>query len=254
MDNWAKKEKLTKRAKEHTAKMETAYGEEIRRAIRQTIVYGEAAKTPRRQLSFMETEVMYMNTDTVSALFSGETGQDKTAVLNFASYKNPGGMFMNGSSAQEEMLCHESFLYNVLAAQKGYYAWNNGHKNRALYMNRALYSPGILFLRNGEERYADVITCAAPNLSAGRRYMGVSLPENEAVLRERIRFVRDIAEENEVRTLILGAYGCGVFGQDPQTVAKIFKEEFAATSVWKLIYAVPGKDRNAQVFAEHFRR
>lgn len=69
----------------------------------------------------------------------------KTAVLNFASYKNPGGKFMEGSSAQEECLCHASTLYNVLKQFPVYYQWNRVHNNRALYTNRALYSEDVIF-------------------------------------------------------------------------------------------------------------
>ena len=71
---------------------------------------------------------------------------------------------------------------------------------------------------------ADVITCAAPNYSAAGRYAGVELDKNNAELYRRIKFVLDIAEENHVDTLILGAFGCGVFGQDAAVVAKYFKK------------------------------
>ena len=33
-----------------------------------------------------------------------------------------------------------------------------------------------------------------------------------------------MAKENQVDLLILGAYGCGVFGQNVKEVAEIFKE------------------------------
>lgn len=90
-------------------------------------------------------EVSVVDLDTVSAIFRYKRKEKRTAILNFASYKNAGGMFLQGSSAQEESLCHASFLYNVLSEFKDYYAWNDKHKNRALYENRALYSPDVVF-------------------------------------------------------------------------------------------------------------
>ena len=50
------------------------------------------------------------------------------------------------------------------------------------------------------------------------------MDENNAELFRRIKFVLDVAEENKVETLVLGAFGCGVFGQDAAVVAKYFKK------------------------------
>lgn len=77
--------------------------------------------------------------DSVSCLFN-LSDNGRTAILNYASYKSPGGFFLEGSPAQEEALCHESNLYPILLAfDRTYYAW----LNKALYLNRALYSSGI---------------------------------------------------------------------------------------------------------------
>lgn len=189
-------------------------------------------------------ESIVVNMDTVSAVFAYGSGDDKTAVLNFASYKNPGGGFLAGSSAQEEALCMESILYEVLSDHllADYYDYNNQHKNKALYLNRGLYSPGIVFGRNGKETAACVLTVAAPNRKAYLDYINnASEMENLEVLRDRIRFVSEILNSQGIETAILGAYGCGVFGQDPEVVAGLFKEYMAKTNVKKVIYAVIDK-------------
>lgn len=136
-----------------------------------------------------------------------------------------------------------------------FYDWNNRHKNKALYLNRGLFSPGVWFFRENSHVECSVITCAAPNKSAAQKYQNVSDEENTKVLRSRIKFVLDMAKDNNVRTLILGAYGCGVFGQDGTEVANIFKEYL--TTTYKcfdtVIFAVPsGRDGNYEKFAKVF--
>lgn len=104
-------------------------------------------------------------------------------------------------------------------------------------------------------KFGDVITCAAPNKSAAQKYQNVSDEENTRVLRLRIKFVLDIAKNNQVNTLILGAYGCGVFGQDPKEVASIFKEylENSHKCFKKVIFAIPeGRDGNLEFFKSVF--
>lgn len=161
--------------------------------------------------------------DSVDASIRAFEAGNKVTLLNFASYKNPGGKFLDGSSAQEESICHKSNLYNVLSSEKlkEYYEWNNLHKNKALYKNRALYTPDIIF----DNAYKiDVITCAAPNFSAASKYMSVTEEENSKVLKDRIDFLLNVISEFNTDTLILGAWGCGVFGQNPAEVARLFKE------------------------------
>ena len=93
------------------------------------------------------------------------------------------------------------------------------------------------------------------NKSAARQYKNVSDEENSEALRSRIRFVLDIAKENQVNVLILGAYGCGVFGQNAEEVAGIFREYlFSSHRCFdKVIFAIPeGRDKNFEAFAKAF--
>lgn len=194
-----KKEELKEKAANHTKMMEAGFKEEIDECVKGTKIYGgdgaAVAEVSERMpdIELTDTapkrpEIIVDGMDSVKSMLKHRDG--KTAVLNFASYKNPGGKFLDGSSAQEECLCHSSILYNVLKRFPDYYAWNKQHNNRALYTNRALYSEDVVFVDESVCVYgadpeivrADVITCAAPNYSAAGKYAKVEVDENNAEL------------------------------------------------------------------------
>jgi len=251
MDYFINKNELKKKAVSWTEKMAALYQNEIKEAIENTKKYDSLSLFPVADKSI--PEVVYTNAGTVEALFEIED-EGKIAILNFASYKNPGGLFIGGSSAQEEMLCHHSFLYNVLREfEDSYYERNRSNLNRGLYQDECLYSPDITFFNEDATKIADVITCAAPNKSL-LRYGRFTSEENTQVLKKRAQFIKNIAQVNNVEVLILGAWGCGVFKQEPEEVAKIFEEVFAKTSIKKIVYAVPGSDNNAKCFQNHFSK
>lgn len=239
-------------AVKHTAEMASLYENEIRFCIKNSMIYSPGsifARVGTRPIA--APEIVFENVDSVSAVFR-HAGEGNVAVLNFASYKNPGGRFIDGSIAQEEALCHESFLYNVLSKFNSFYDWNNKNVNRGLYLDRAIFSPGVLFVRNDHEAFCDVITCASPNKIPAVRYHLFTNEENSEVLRERIQFIKKIAEDNMIDTLILGAFGCGVFMQDPDEVASVFGNVFSESTVKKIVFAVPGENKNTKVFRKHF--
>lgn len=249
---WVNKEQRANTAIMHTKEMEKQFKNEIETCINETKKYNK--NDTFKMNSKKEINIKVVNTDSVSAIFDFNDG--KTAVLNFASYKNPGGMFINGSKAQEECLCHESFLYNVLKEKDDYYDWNKQHKNKALYLDRALYSPNVLFIHNKKQLNCDVITCAAPNKTTAQKYCSVSNQINKESLENRIEFILKIAIANNVDTIILGAFGCGVFGQDATEVAEIFKDKLLKYPYFKsVIFAIPdGKDNNLNQFKKVFEK
>ena len=76
---------------------------------------------------------------------------------------------------------------------------------------------------------ADVITCAAPNAKAFlRRKYGLRWDEYTTdleitvAMHDRILTVLDTAVIGGKNNLVLGAFGCGVFGNNPETVADYF--------------------------------
>lgn len=248
---WQGKNQRKEKALVHNKKMTEEFREEITWSVNHTKVYSPNSFKDRQEPAQGHPEVIVDNLDTVSAVFKYEIPDKNTIVLNFASYKNPGGGFLAGSSAQEESLCMESHLYEVLSHEKlkSFYDWNNKHKNKSLYLNRALYSEAVAFVRPYPDRpdeqvaVADVLTCAAPNRKAYMDYIiGANEVENLTALEERIAFIHDIiAEQENIGTVILGAFGCGVFGQNPETVAKMFMERMKEISADRVVYAVIDK-------------
>lgn len=233
--------------KENLEYVNTYYSDEVLHSRKMTRVYDSNTKFNCIE-SNQKPNIQLVQKDTVSALFEDITEQDGlVGILNFASYKNPGGGYLNGSYAQEEALCHVSTLYSVLCSQSRFYNVNIHRLNNSLYTNRALYSPDIVFFSEDYDKYADVITCAAPNRKAALK-KGVSEEENETALKSRIKFIYNIANENQIDTLILGAYGCGVFGQNPKKVAALFLE-YAKGKAKTIIFAVP-QGKNYESFVE----
>lgn len=251
---WQDRSSRAENARKHHEQMLLKYADEIAYSVTETKMYGGQDLMPVYDAEGAVPECIYENAGTDAAFIRAwqQYQGKKIAVLDFASYQSPGGKFMEGSSAQEESLCHVSTLYECLAAKKNYYTWNTQHKNHALYTNRALYVPNVVFDVNGIHAEGNVIACAAPNRSAFVRYnYGKDADEkNHMALESRIRFIKAVAEDNNVDVLILGAFGCGVFGQDQDETAALFKDIFAKTSVSHLIYAVPVgvHPKNAEAF------
>lgn len=264
--NWINKTQRAEKAKTHAMMISVMAYHHIDESVLHTTEYTGSAEVHTKS----RNDNMYVSVedlDSVSSVFKHDTLWKRLAVLNFASYKNPGGCFLNGSCAQEEALCHHSTLFNVLLEfDQSFYAYNRKHTNCSLYTNRGLYSENIAFFKQEtleqedlfrtEHTIADVITVAAPNASAAFAYHNISKEENLQALRSRIHFVLDIAEAQRVKILILGAFGCGVFGQDPKVVASIFKEflETGNYSFEEVYFAVPrsATNKNYEAFVEVF--
>lgn len=162
-------------------------------------------------------------------------------VLNFASFTRPGGGFIKGAIAQEEALCHVSNLYNVLLAFKDEYNknFNKSSFETGLYEDWGIFSPSVYFkFGENSDLLVNVITCPAPNYNVYKKYCS---DENLYLktLESRIKFVLDMAKVHDQEILILGAFGCGVFGNDSTLVASIFKSQLRNYKFEKVIFAIP---------------
>ena len=149
------------------------------------------------------------------------------AVLNFASAISAGGGFLRGARAQEEDIARCSALYACLQTQTEFYAFHRMASSE-LYSDRMIYSPRVPFFRIHSEELleqvyeASVITAAAPNAAKIRGAGPGRAAEIEAIFRRRAGKVLALGEAKGHRTLVLGAWGCGVFGNDPAMAADSF--------------------------------
>lgn len=155
----------------------------------------------------------------------------RIGVLNFASAKNPGGGFLRGSQAQEESLARSSGLYASLQQCPAYYAYHRKQNKSLLYSDHIIYSPDCPVFKDDDGAYlatpyqVDFITSAAPNRGALTRNQPNDLPKLEAAFAQRIQRMLTLAATQGCEVLVLGAWGCGVFANDPYEVARLFAAE-----------------------------
>ena len=199
------------------------------------------ASTPRKQ----EVRVTKHKTFEAAMALHKEFPDKKIAVLNFASAVRPGGGVKKGASAQEESLCRCSTLFPTIDRR---WLWNEYYDvNRAAkdvrHSDACIYSPGVIICKTDESIpkrmlesefvTVDVISCAAPDLKKKpyNRYnpetgraINVDNQELFDIHLKRARHILHIAAANRVDILVLGAFGCGAFHNDPEVVAEACKD------------------------------
>lgn len=230
-------------------KIRSEHGEEINSLCDRTVFFPEKEQYDEpKERKFSETEIEVRQCSTVDAIFEENGKGTIPCALNFASYRHPGGGFLNGSMAQEESLCHASLLFPVLHSPRIRHAFYDTHEkklNHALYASDLLYTPGISFWQNSERAVASVITCAASNKRAAMSDWAVKEEACRKAMENRIDAVLHAAYEKGDEVLILGAFGCGVFGNDATEVAEIFREMLSGKykgAFRKAVFAVLDKE------------
>jgi uncharacterized protein (TIGR02452 family) len=153
-----------------------------------------------------------------------ETG---VGVLNFASARNPGGGYLGGARAQEEDLCRSSALYTTLLEARDYYEAHRANRDTR-YSHRVIFSPDVPVYRDNRSRLLETpyqvsfLTSPAPNAGALGRTDPHALAGVRDLIVERASRVLAVALHHGVRVLVLGAWGCGVFRNNPVDVADVF--------------------------------
>lgn len=169
------------------------------------------------------------NEATVKAILDfAEAGNERIGVLNFASAKNPGGGFLNGAMAQEESLAASSGLYETQLRNEGYYKANRAYRSM-MYTDFAIYSPDVVFFRDQRfgllERPVTASVLTLPAVNYGQVLLkGEDPVQAERAMKDRMRLALAIFANKGDKSLILGAYGCGVFRNDPVKVAGWWRE------------------------------
>ena len=176
----------------------------------------------REQVLFPETRVQVSNETTLGAAFRLVEAGLKPLALNFASGTHPGGGFLQGARAQEESLCRSSALYQTLVGDPMYAA--HCQRRRPDSTNWAILSPDVPVFRKDDGTTLEhfwrlsFLTCAAPNARA------IGQPRARALLQRRIFRILSIAQSKGFGSLVLGAWGCGAFGNNPHRTALDFRE------------------------------
>lgn len=188
----------------------------------------------------------------------------KIGVLNFASAKNPGGGFLKGAHAQEESLARGSALYKSLLLCPEYYDFHRKDRS-ALYSDRMIYSANCpVFKRDDgtlleEPYFVDFITSPAPNAGAIMRSKAGGLEKVPEVFHVRAAKLLSLAAYHNCDALILGAWGCGVFRNQPSMVAQMFADLLLVNGqFWgrfkKVIFSVLDSSKDKKTFIEFDER
>lgn len=205
-----------------------------------------------------ETDISVTNQTTLEAVRELiSQGYNDVLCLNFASAKNPGGGFLGGSQAQEESIARSTGLYNCQIKTKGYYETNRNLKS-CMYSDYMIYSPFVPIIKDEQgnninnKEYCAIITAPAVNKGVVKNREPENLSEVENTMKRRIKKVLAISLENKHKAIVLGAWGCGVFQNEPNDIAEYFSEIIKndfANKFEKIVFAIYS---NNEKFIEPF--
>lgn len=204
----------------------------IRDAVNQSIAgtqtYSPDAKVLIPECDSCQTVITVRNETTLDAAARLFRAGQNVLALNFASAKHPGGGFLGGARAQEESLARSSGLYACIRGNP-MYAFHC-KKRDPMYSDYAIYSRDVPVIRDDDGSlldqpfYCSFITCPAVNAKAVLRKNPRRVAAVEQAMASRIHRVLSIALAQGHRCIILGAWGCGAFGNDGAVVAKLFAQ------------------------------
>lgn len=260
------------RAEEHyefITHLESHHQEIVDRSIKNTKIFGiqVGVPSPVYEQRYKETKIELQSCTTINAIFNSGTWGDKMTVLNFASAKHPGGGWLNGSMAQEESLALATTLYLPLSkTAKPMYDRNEMNPKLGFYNDLIVYSPDVLVFRDDDGEFIEkafpiaVISVTAvnagnvrDNVKKKRLDMNKMTARIKTVMESRCTAILKVAAKYDTEILILGAFGCGVFKNNPNDVAWMFKQLLSKTFAGvfkKVVFAIPQGDKNMESFEQ----
>ena len=165
---------------------------------------------------------------TLAAILRLADKGSKLGVLNFASAKNPGGGFLKGAMTQEESLAASSALFPSQLQATAYYAVNRRFKS-FVYSDCAIWSPDVVFFRDDSTDFLSVPAKSSVLTIPGVNYRevlkkGEDTANAKTAMKRRMKIALAIFADKGCSTIVLGAFGCGVFQNNPADVAVWWNE------------------------------
>lgn len=201
----------------------------------------------------------------------------KIAVLNFANAFHAGGGVTRGANAQEECLCRTSTLYPLLyrkTLRDSFYC-HHSRLNTPKASDSLIYTEGVVICKTDTDyperlpkdkwTTVDVITMAAPDLR-DKSNMYAKIVNNGVTMSEAEQFgyhvkraihMLTVAASKGADVLVLGAFGCGAFRNNPYIVAEAYKTAIAVfpkvfEHIEFAVYCPPGNNENYAAFNKIF--
>lgn len=172
-----------------------------------------------------------------------ENRSRRVIALNFANALFAGGAYRMGGNAQEESICRASLLYYTIRGEKEFYS-NNRRCFSALYTDGMIFSENVPIIRGEDGALldtritADFITCPAVNL---RELMPWQRKRADEVMERRIGKIVSFMQSREPDVIVLGAFGCGAYGNKRETVLPFFEKaiNMYTDGNAEIIFAIP---------------
>lgn len=213
---------------------ETKYKSETDKLEANTTVYHKAVPVNKPKVEDMKITFVHAGMLEIAQTLSGHL-----CMLNFADAFEPGGCVWVGATTQEECICYCSNLYKSLTLDKckqGYYYYNGKYGDSKAFSDSTIYTKDVFVFRGNygfvdldNPFHIDIITCPCP----------LAVAATDEIVTNRMRCFLSIAANNDVETLILGAWGCGAFGNRPYIIGRCFGTALSELKYFKhVIFAV----------------